>query len=637
MKKTRPRRTADKKSGIKPKDLGDMYASRKPQPPTARGSDQSRWWKQSDEGQLALSCIEAGNYVRRNTVGLTIANVAYARAYDDTEDWGGMASSPGPLLPYASQLTFNVVGSCVDGVRNKVFKEYPRIRAVTEKGNGPQQRQAAKLTQFLDGELDEAEAAYVGRLVGKDCCVYGMGHVLPWHDQDGELHLDRIYPDDVIVDPRDGRDMRPRQMWVVRPMDRDVCKQRYPGKEDTIDMSTLEAMGPYRGRSIADQVAVVEAWHLPSSATATDGLHVICCDGGVLFQEQWDFDWFPLVTLRYEDPLLGFVGVGIAKQLLGQQAHINKLLTMIDEAESKACMPRVFLPQDSGVIPEHLFNPGGVVFYEGGQPPIFNTAPGISGEVYNQLDREMQYPYKRTGLSELTAQSQKPPGLNAAVALREYHDIETERFSNLAQRWELFALTVAKRVIALTRKAVKEGKQITARTKGNGFIRTIDWDKVDLPAEKFNLELWPVSSLPRTPEARMEKVQEFVQAGWLDRQTAMQLLDMPDIDAATQRMNSTVDRCNDAIERMLDEGEYVPPDQFYAAGPDGQLSMAIFKAEVSLAHINKEPKERIALLVRWLNDAMALNGLPIVPPIPPPLGARPEQPPTSALIPNAPH
>jgi hypothetical protein len=629
-------------SKIRPKEKEELYRGKGWDKRIQSSFDPygTKWWQLADDS-IHKGAFAAAEFIRRHTVGLAIGNQAYANAYEDREmglygnSTGGI---PGAAIPYASNLTFNVVGSCIDGLRNKVFKEPVRVRAVTEKGDYMLQRQAENVTQFLDGEHDAAGVPAAMRRLGRDGLVYGQGYIWPYYDQAGNYVVERKLVDDVIVDPRDGRMMNPTQMFLVSIRERSVLYEMYPDCKDAIRDSQLQTLGPFKGHSIVDQVLVLDCYHMKSGPNAKDGIHVTCVDGGILSKEDWNFDFYPVVTFRYEEPLVGWHGNGIANMLLPQQAHINKLLNIIDEAESMACMPRVFVEQNSGVIPEHLFNPGGICFYQGA-PPQFNTAPGLSAEVYQELDREMQYPYKRVGLSELTAQSEKPVGLNAAVALREYHDIETERFSDLALRWEQCHIELATMTIAMARKVVKAGQTITARTKGYGFIKTMDWKDIDLPDEKFSIELWPVSNLPRTPEGRIEQVQELAQSGYIDRATALELLDMPDVSAATARMNASLERCNYAVCKILYDGVYEPPDQFYAAGPDAQMSMAIFRAEVNKAYTTGVPKNKIMMLIRWLEDAMQINGLPIVPPQPAPpnpVQAVPQPPPQSALLPNSP-
>ena len=86
-----------------------------------------------------------------------------------------------------------------------------------------------------------------------------------------------------------------------------------------------------RTYNTGDMIEVIEAWHIRSSQNSDDGRHVICIDNATLFDEKYEKDYFPFVTLRWTQRMLGFYGQGLAEQLRGIQAEINQLLLNIQE------------------------------------------------------------------------------------------------------------------------------------------------------------------------------------------------------------------------------------------------------------------------------------------------------------------
>ena len=77
------------------------------------------------------------------------------------------------------------------------------------------------------------------------------------------------------------------------------------------------------------------------------------------------------------------------------------------------------------------------------------------------------------GISQLSATSRKPSGLDAAVAMREYQDIESDRFQLVAQRYEKSFLDAAKIVLDMQRDI---GSVVIKAVKGS-VVEEIDFKK----------------------------------------------------------------------------------------------------------------------------------------------------------------
>jgi len=68
-----------------------------------------------------------------------------------------------------------------------------------------------------------------------------------------------------------------------------------------------------------------------------------------------------------------------------------------------------------------------------GTKPSYEVAPCVPQEMYAQLQRLIEYAYQQSGVSSLAAQGQKPAGLNSGEAIRNYDDIQSDRFAALAK------------------------------------------------------------------------------------------------------------------------------------------------------------------------------------------------------------
>jgi hypothetical protein len=67
-------------------------------------------------------------------------------------------------------------------------------------------------------------------------------------------------------------------------------------------------------------------------------------------------------------------------------------------------------------------------------------------EVYQQLERLVNFAYQQAGISQLAAGSKKPEGLNSGVALREFDDNQTDRFASLSRAYDTFFVDLAYQV-----------------------------------------------------------------------------------------------------------------------------------------------------------------------------------------------
>ena len=61
----------------------------------------------------------------------------------------------------------------------------------------------------------------------------------------------------------------------------------------------------------------------------------------------------------------------------------------------------------------------------------------VSAELLSERERLLGLTLQMPGISQLAARSMKPAGLDSGVALREYQDIEAERFGHrhVDRRW----------------------------------------------------------------------------------------------------------------------------------------------------------------------------------------------------------
>jgi len=561
------------------------------------------WWQAKDKDSHNF-VFDILNAMQRDYSYITSLNLQHYRSYNDENipslNLVGVSRPQG--AGSHRPVTFNVIKSMCDTVQAKIAKNRPRCAFLTSGGDFSQQRKGKLLEKFCDGQFYRTKLYEVAPEVFMDSCVFGTG-VLKVYEHNSDILCERVFPEEIMVSIEEAKYKNPRSIFQVKAVPRDVLTYTYPEYAEQIkEAATFETDEYNSGSNVNEMVQVVEAWHLPSIEGAPDGRHVICLENLTLLDEKYEHNYFPFVFLRWSDRLLGFWGQGLAEQLMGIQLEINTLLQNIQQ-QMHLAKPKVFL-QTGSQIADHQINneEWGIVDYIG-EPPVFYVPKTVSGEVFSHLDRLFNRAYQISGVSELAAMSKKPAGIESAVALREFSDIETERFMIVAQNYENMFLEASRQMIDLARRISERGDNYEVVSSGDKYIEQIKWKDINLREDQYVMKIWPVSLLPQTPAGKLQKVIELAQSGIIqDPGTILKLLDYPDIESVTQYMTADQDEIDMLIENMVDKGKYVQPE------PYSNLALSVKRVQQAYlrSKINNVPEERMALLRRYIEDCMAL-------------------------------
>lgn len=596
-----------------------------------------QWWSLPEKEVYTsvipyLKTLEQGQAYRR------LQFIQFARLYQNQDPVGNLSANrldnniTNPSNYWAS---YNVVRSCIDTATSKIAKAKPRPVFLTEGGDYAQQNRAKKLTQYLDGAFDQMKIYTKGAQVFRDGGIFGIGAMKFWFDKEcGEVQCERVLIDEIMVDDSEALYGKPRQMHHRTYVSRTALAAKYPKHKAAI-MAAPRALPDLPTQSTTpDLIRVIESWHLPTSKENEDGLKTLCIEGATLECIEYTKSYFPFVFWRWDNRVSGFWGLGLAEELFGTQLEINKLLRNVQLAQHLVAVPRVFIQNGSLVSSKLDNNIGAVIKYSGAIPPTFHTPQAMSGEIYNHIRWLVSSSYERTGISQMSATSQKPAGLDSGVAIREYHDIESERFMVVGQRWEEFYLECAKITIDLTRDLYEAGAKPKTKVAGKEFMDTVDWKSVSMPEDQYVLRCFAASILPTTPAGRLQKIQELYQAGFIPKEWAAKLLDFPDLKDFTNAVQASNDLAQKMIDKILEDGEWVSPE------PQMNLQEALTLAQLRyiLAKLNNVPEENCSLLQRWMEQIKSM--LPAKPQIVDPMQqmplAQPEAQPTSDLMPLTP-
>lgn len=559
-----------------------------------------QWWKlKPSEAYIAI--FEQVNWLFDNSTDRTSRNQRCARLYGNSDLGGIQPLSVSTSLP-EDRVKMNVISSMADTVHSKISKMKPRVSFLTSGGDYFLGEEAKKLTKFVFGVFYANDVHGLHQQGFRDATVFDIG-ATKHYIKDDKIVSERVLANELFVDEIDALYGKPQSLYQVKIIHKDVLVAAYPKKKASIEMSTSNFKSDnIRSEDMRDYVLVIEAWHLPSGENAGDGRHVISIEKDALVDEEYKRDYYPFTFFRWTKRLTGFWGQSLTERLIGIQLEINKLLRLIQKAFHLGSAFKIFVEHGAKVATEHFNNELGSIVRYSGAKPEFYAPKVVNDEVFRHLQFLIQSAYEEAGVSQMSATSKKPSGLDSGKALREYNNIETERFAITSQEYEQSFLDTAKQYIDLVKELNDEGTDYEAVAESKKFIEKIKWSEIDIDKNEFIMQMYPTSSLPSTPAGRMEYVQELINNEFIPKEYALTLLDFPDLEEYSNLVNAPLNNIKKALYSIISKGKYTPPEPYQNL----RMGLEIFQNAYLWAKDEGVPEARLDLLRRWMTNAETL-------------------------------
>jgi hypothetical protein len=163
----------------------------------------------------------------------------------------------------------------------------------------------------------------------------------------------------------------------------------------------------------------------------------------------------------------------------------------------------------------------------------------------------------------------------------------------------------------------------------------IDLPDCSLLKNPFVVQCYEMSSLPKDPAGRLQKITEMVQAGMIDMQEGRRLLDFPDLEQAETLANAAKERILQLLDAIVEDGKYVPPDPFTDLVQAETITVQYINlyAQFKLEEYKMDKLRDFWTQIQTLKQAAMP---PAAPPQAPQPQAVPQAPAQSPLLPNAP-
>lgn len=507
-------------------------------------------------------------------------------------------------------LRYNVVQSAINTLHSKICKRRERVRLLTSGGSWTEQRNAMRGERMLYGLFMSARVHEVNMMQTLDSYWAGSGFVQVSHRiRNGkiELCLNRIHPSEIVVDFEDSENGYPQTMRRIKAVPVEALLNKYPDKREAIEL--LQRPSYQFGStydSISRRVLVCEAWHLPQD-DGTGGRHVLSIENAILDEEDYTEFEFPIIKQDYQWTPIGYYGIGVAELLAGHQTELDGLLYYRQECLKRGANPRTYVEKSSLVSYEQLTNDPNAIIEYSGTPPTQEVRPPYADQLFRDIEDIYQKAYREVGISELAATSQKPAGLNSGKALREFSDIESERFQTAGQNRQIAHQDIGRamiREVKLINKLAKSNEEYRkAKRKVMSYDRdygmeSFDLDELEELGNEFVIQNHNTSMFPQKPEGQLEFAQELAQAGLIDQQDALELLDFPDTSSTLNRRLAATRYPRKVIEKMLDSGVFITPEPH----EDHQRNWLIASQYYSMAKLQDYEESQLDLLRRYMDD-----------------------------------
>lgn len=606
-----------------------------------------KWWLADNDKDLVAQTLSTVEYLKRTNAHRIRQASIFTRLFSGKPLYNYLASNSS--LDTSNQLpigrpTANVVYSCTDTLVSRISQDRPKPVFLTDGGNYKEQKMAKEANAFIQGEFFRTKAYDLMALQLRDSCVLGNGF-LKVFEKDDKVMLERTLETELLTDFNDAYYDNPRQLIQIKLVDRSVMMDRFPKAESIIGGAVHGNVDstPRSTETISDQFIMAEAWHLPSGQDADDGRHVIVCSEGVILDDEWNKDRFPFNRMGYNPNIVGFFSQGLAEILMPGQMEIYRMLIVASQSLELMGVPRIYIDELSKILETSFNNRIGTIIKGRGQAPEFINATSNNPEIYQWIHWLIQNAYQMSGISAMSAASQKPPGLNSGEAIRSFDDLQTDRFAAMARRYQTNSADLAYLMIDCANDIVEETGKYTTVYPGKDGTREIDFKNIRLLKNNFVIQCFEESSLPKDPAGRQAALSERLAAGEITLQEFRRLSNFPDLEQSDKLAASLEERILHALDEIVENGSKnyadIAPDNFMLDPTD--LATTLCVNYINLYATRGLEDAKMDVLRDWFTQVQDLKQKAMPPPpqgMPPqgqPSNMPPPVPPQASLAPTS--
>lgn len=453
-----------------------------------------------------------------------------------------------------SSVQENVIRSCIDTLTSKIASQKVRPFINTVNGTFKQLQIAKQAQDFFDSLYDEQNINKIVSDAFRDACVFDKGVI---YIDVADKKVYKVFPWQVYVDPREASYNRLTQItW----------------KQEQFPVSLL----PIKVDDEMETVTYYQYWDLNKAKH-----YYWIPELDHYEEEKWDGGCLPFLFLNYASPVKATTSQSVVDLLYGIQMEIDSLLNKIKDA-SQLCAPmQYFVPEGSNIKANKLTNRVGEIYTYSMPPNVtaspitVSTTPFMDPQWMSTVEALKNHAYEMVGISQLSATSQKPQGLDSGVALNTLEDIESDRFETQLNSVIHIYIDLAKLMIQL----FPPEEDILPR---NRMRSNIKWADIVQARDEICIQFSAANSLSKDPSTKLKQLQALYAAGLIPQSHIAKLMEMPDIDDGYNLATNSIKAVYAVIDDCIEYDNYNVPDYI----PNQMLLEEIMNTILSLKAAN---------------------------------------------------
>lgn len=427
----------------------------------------------------------------------------------------------------------NIIASCIDTLTSKIAAQKVRPYFNTINGSYIDFQTATQSQQYFDVLFDELNVNKIITNVFRDACIFEKGYIIV----DGNK-IERVLPWEIYTDPAEE---------TYGKLTKLVWKQ-YDYPTSLLD---FDIENPYK--KSYDYVTVYKVWDTVEHKKA-----IYIKETDKLIEEEYTPEILPLITMSYTDPVFGSSSTSVVDMLVGIQTSLDELLRMVSTAARRNPALLIMKPTDGNTKVSELSNEIGQVLEYTPTPnmtgsPITTVTNGFMDTQYFQYwEKLKEDAYELVGISQLSAMSTKPAGLNSGIALSTMENIESDRFETQLNTVIRAYVDVAKVCIA----TMPQNDDVLPVDKKRLSIK---WKDIVKASKNMSIQYSAAESLSKDPSTKLEQLQKLAETGVIPQSHIAKYLQLPDLESGYNMSNNALGAVMSVINDCITNDEYDIP------------------------------------------------------------------------------
>ena len=457
--------------------------------------------------------------------------------------------------------SINVIKSCIDTLTSKIAQSKVRPFFNCINGTFKDINVCKNAQQYFDQYFDIEEVNKKVSMAFRDACIFDHGVIYV----DGETKsITKALPWQVFV--------RPAELTYNNITRAYYCQNDYP-------VSMLPEK--YRNKVLKanpDQEYVTYGIYYD---TVDQCKAVYISELDFVELEKYEGNRVPFIFLWYNNPIHGGSSVSVVDMLYGIQCEVNTLMSKVKDASQLSPALTFFLPDDATIKSTQLNNRvGNVITYKAtsdmsGSPVTVATPNFIDSQYIELINNLKETAYEMVGISQLSAQSKKPSGLDSGVALQTMENVESERFEEQLNQVIRCYVEIAKTCLRVFPKE----ETILPDTPNRVDIR---WGDIVDEEKKMQIQFSAADSLSKDPSTKLQQLQQLAAVGVIPRERIAQFMELPDLEGGYSLSNNAINAVLSVIRDCIESDNYDVPDYI----PIPMLKTEIINTQLSLRAAN---------------------------------------------------